>query len=83
MLDSASQHALRTAQWSVSPQSDRVGTRLQGPWLTLRTDPHAASVPVWVNCVQVDPSGGVLVVGVDGGVLGGYPRVATLTGVRA
>lgn len=82
MLDAASQHALRTARWSMSPQSDRVGTRLQGPLLRLRTAPHPASVPVWVNCVQVDPSGGAIVVGVDGGVLGGYPRVATLTGVR-
>ena len=82
-LTEDSRHRLLNARWSVSPQSDRVGTRLAGPALALRTDVRFESVPVWVNCVQVDPSGTAIVVGVDGGVLGGYPRVATLIGTRA
>lgn len=82
VLTADAREHLRTSRWSVSPQSDRVGTRLRGPVLALRPGASFATVPVWVDCVQVDPSGSVIVVGVDGGVLGGYLRVATLVGVH-
>jgi antagonist of KipI len=81
-LEATSQHDLLHATWHVSPQSDRVGTRLAGPSLHLRTNTIFESVPVWIGCVQVDPGGTPLVVGVDGGVVVGYPRVATLVGTR-
>ncbi len=69
---------LRQSEWSISPRSDRVGLRLDGPRLELRPDWRFESVPTWPGVMQVNPAGEVIVVAVDGGVVGGYPRVAYL-----
>jgi biotin-dependent carboxylase-like uncharacterized protein len=69
--------ALATA-WTVSPNSNRVGVRLDGPEL-IRRDGEIATQPLVRGAVQVPPSGRPVVFGPDHPTTGGYPVVAVLT----
>ncbi len=62
--------------WVVSPQSDRVGYRLEGAELESRL--RMPSAPVAVGVIQVPPSGQPIVLLRDGPTVGGYPRLAIL-----
>ena len=71
--------ALTTEDWTVSPDSDRVGLRLAGPRLDrARTDelPSEGLVP---GAVQVPPDGAPVLFLVDHPVTGGYPVLAVVT----
>jgi biotin-dependent carboxylase-like uncharacterized protein len=71
--------ALTAADWTVSPDSDRVGLRLAGPRLDrARTDelPSEGLVP---GAVQVPPDGAPVLFLVDHPVTGGYPVLAVVT----
>ena len=80
--------ALLGGVFTVSPQSDRTGTRLEGPLL-----PHAAraggrsdatralSMPMVAGAIEVPASGAPIVLGPDHPTTGGYPVIATI--VRA
>lgn len=61
--------------FTVSPQSDRRGLRLQGPPLAASTG-AMVSGPVLPGTVQLPPDGQPIVLGVDAQTLGGYPRIA-------
>jgi len=76
----ASLDAFFEREWRVSPQSDRRGLRLEGAPLE---HVHAAEVdPVGAapGSVQVPGGGLPIVLGPDGPVTGGYPRIATVIG---
>jgi biotin-dependent carboxylase-like uncharacterized protein len=69
--------------WQIRPDSDRIGTRLQGPALRPRTGAERAiaelpSEPTLPGAVQVPPDGQPIVLGPDAPVTGGYPVVAVL-----
>ena len=71
--------ALTAEDWTVSPDSDRVGLRLAGPRLDrARTDelPSEGLVP---GAVQVPPDGAPVLFLVDHPVTGGYPVLAVVT----
>jgi biotin-dependent carboxylase-like uncharacterized protein len=71
--------ALTTEDWTVSPDSDRVGLRLAGPRLDrARTDelPSEGLVP---GAVQVPPDGAPVLFLADHPVTGGYPVLAVVT----
>jgi biotin-dependent carboxylase-like uncharacterized protein len=75
----AARAALLTATWTVRPDSDRVGVRLDGPVLTrIRTD-ELPSEPTLPGAVQVPPDGRPIVFGPDAPVTGGYPVIAVVT----
>lgn len=62
------------AVWTISPQCDRVGCRLDGP----RLQPpgiEMESEPVLPGSIQVPPGGQPIVTQVDGPTLGGYPKL--------
>jgi antagonist of KipI len=59
----------------VSPASDRMGLRLQGPALPVPAR-EMVSEPVCPGTVQVTRDGQCIILGVDGQTIGGYPRVA-------
>ena len=63
------------AELRVSPRSDRMGCRLEGPALTLAAPLELASEGVAPGTVQLPPDGAPIVLGADGGTTGGYPRV--------
>ncbi len=67
--------ALIEHPYRVAPASDRVGLRLDGPALEGLAMPERPSAPVAAGAVQV-AGGRVLVLGVAGGTIGGYPHVA-------
>lgn len=63
--------------WTISPQCDRVGCRLDGP----RLQPPAIemeSEPVLPGSIQVPPGGQPIVTQVDGPTLGGYPKLGVV-----
>ena len=63
--------------WSyrVSPASDRMGIRLEGPSWPISTDPERISTPVAPGALQL-AGGQPLLLGVACGTMGGYPHVA-------
>ena len=67
--------ALLTTAWTVSPELDRTGVRLDGPPLRRRGGelPSEGMVP---GAVQVPPDGRPILLGPDAAVTGGYPVVA-------
>jgi allophanate hydrolase subunit 2 len=61
--------------YRVGGSSDRVGLRIEGPGLVGLEFPSRQSAPVAPGAVQV-AGGRVLILGVAGGTMGGYPHVA-------
>ena len=77
-LEPAAWTALTSQEWTVTPDSDRVGLRLAGPPLRRsRTDelPSEGLVP---GAVQVPPDGAPVLFLADHPVTGGYPVAAVV-----
>jgi len=72
---------LVASDFRVSPRSDRVGIRLEGPALARVDDDAALSAPMVRGAIQVPSSGEAIVLGPDHPTTGGYPVIATV--VRA
>jgi 5-oxoprolinase (ATP-hydrolysing) subunit C len=62
--------------YTIAPTSDRTGTRLVGPRLTLRAGAARASAPMVRGAVEVPPDGAPIVLGPDHPTTGGYPVLA-------
>ena len=80
-LDSGSRAALFGATFHVGLDSNRVGVRLDGPRLALAAPVELASEGCVPGTVQLPPSGMPIVLGVEGPVSGGYPRIGQLAAV--
>lgn len=63
--------------WTVSPRSDRVGYRLDGPDLS-SSSIQIPSEPVLVGSIQVPPDGRPIVTMRDGPTVGGYPKIGLI-----
>jgi allophanate hydrolase subunit 2 len=61
--------------FGVGQHADRMGLRLEGPSLTVKSPPERISAPVAPGAVQV-AGGQAIVLGVACGTMGGYPHVA-------
>lgn len=66
------------AQWRITPQSNRMGSRLEGPALERRVGGDMLSSAVIPGTVQVPPSGQPIVLMGDAQTTGGYPRIAVV-----
>jgi biotin-dependent carboxylase-like uncharacterized protein len=73
--DEASQAAFWQQSWRVSSQSDRMGYRLQGPMLNLRSPVSLLSHGVLPGLIQLPPSGSPIILLADAQTTGGYPRI--------
>ncbi|MBM4048905.1 MAG: biotin-dependent carboxyltransferase family protein [Planctomycetes bacterium] len=73
----ADRSAFFSREWTVAPQSDRVGYRLHGEPLKLR-QVQILSEPVLVGSVQVPDNGQPIVTMRDGPTVGGYPKLGVL-----
>jgi biotin-dependent carboxylase-like uncharacterized protein len=62
------------ASFSVRPESNRMGVRLAGQPLPV-PDREMTSQPVAPGAMQVTRDGQIIVLGVDGQTIGGYPRI--------
>jgi biotin-dependent carboxylase-like uncharacterized protein len=69
---------LTTTAWTVRPDSDRVGVRLDGPPLPRVRDGELPSEPTLPGALQVPPDGRPILLGPDAPVTGGYPVIAVL-----
>jgi len=66
------------AAWQVSPASDRVGVRLDGPRLERSRTDELPSEPCIRGSIQVSSDGQPIVFGPDHPVTGGYPVIAVV-----
>jgi KipI family sensor histidine kinase inhibitor len=64
--------------WRVSPVSDRRGLRLEGPRLEHAQEPQIPPEGAVAGSIQVPGGGQPIVLGPDGPVTGGYPKLATV-----
>jgi biotin-dependent carboxylase-like uncharacterized protein len=79
VLDGPDADCLDPADWEawtfhVGPESNRMGLRLDGPPLVVRSAADRASAPVLPGAVQV-AGGQAIILGVACGTMGGYPHV--------
>ena len=79
-LTGSGRTALFGGRFVVSPRSDRIGLRLDGPWVQ-RSERVLQSSGCAAGTVQLPPAGPPIVLGPDRGTTGGYPRVATVASV--
>ena len=78
-LDHRSRARLADQVWTVTPDSNRVALRWDGPPLRRASDDELPSEGLVLGAVQVPHDGRPVVFGPDHPVTGGYPVVAVLT----
>lgn len=74
-FDRESRETFRNAVFQMSPVSDRMGARLDGPQLTLAEIRDMVSQPVVAGSVQVPPDGKPIVLMAERQTIGGYPQI--------
>ncbi len=67
-----------TAVYTMSPQSDRIGCRFDGPRIAHRTSADIVSDGTTLGIVQVSGDGMPIVLMADRGTTGGYTKIATV-----
>jgi antagonist of KipI len=67
---------IRNLNYTISPDSNRMGLRLQGVRLKAKEYQLTHSRPVLPGFIQLPPSGLPIIVLQDGQTTGGYPRIA-------
>lgn len=67
-----------TADWTISPLSDRMGYRLEGPVLAHAKGHNIISDGIAFGAIQIPGNGQPLVLLADRGTTGGYPKIATI-----
>lgn len=73
--DEATQRFMNEA-FGISPDSDRMGARLDGPELSRNDDVDLVSEAVAPGTIQVPPSGRPIILLGDCQTIGGYPKIA-------
>lgn len=75
-----SQAAFWESEWTLTPNSNRMGFRLQGPELVRKKprDGDLLSHGVVPGVIQVPPSGQPIVLMADAQTTGGYPKIGTV-----
>jgi biotin-dependent carboxylase-like uncharacterized protein len=76
----AARAALVAAPWTVSPRSDRIGVRLEGPALERARAGELPSEGMVEGALQVPPDGRPVLLLADHPVTGGYPVIAVVAG---
>ncbi|MCD9121995.1 biotin-dependent carboxyltransferase family protein [Cupriavidus sp. UGS-1] len=78
-FETEAQHALWQADWTVTPNSNRMGFRLEGPALARRRGaPELLSHGVVPGVMQVPPGGQPIVLMADAQTTGGYPKIGVV-----
>ncbi len=76
-------HAFETllaSTYTITPASDRMGLRLQGPPLERGMQGELPSQATTAGALQVPPDGQPILLMADRQTVGGYPRIATVIG---
>jgi antagonist of KipI len=69
------QQGLDEREFAVTPESNRMGLRLDGEALAMPAR-ELVSEPVCPGAVQVTSNGQCIILGIDGQTIGGYPKIA-------
>ncbi|MCA7084926.1 biotin-dependent carboxyltransferase family protein [Cupriavidus sp. DB3] len=78
-FEADAQQALWQADWTVTPNSNRMGFRLEGPALARRPGaPELLSHGVVPGVMQVPPGGQPIVLMADAQTTGGYPKIGVV-----
>lgn len=80
-LTDEARRALYGADFRLSPRSDRMGCRLEGPALALAEPVEPLSEAVTFGTVQLPPDGQPIVLMADRQTTGGYPRIGEVATV--
>ncbi len=75
-LTAVSEQAFQTQNFTVSPNSDRMGFRLSGEPLYLLENLELVSSAVDFGTIQLLPDGQIIILMADHQTTGGYPRIA-------
>ncbi|MFT4069143.1 biotin-dependent carboxyltransferase family protein [Paraburkholderia sp.] len=81
LFDPASRHAFLQEPFRLTPQSDRMGFRLEGPKLELTHATQMESEALGFGAIQVPADGNPIVLMADRQTTGGYPRIAQVCAV--
>ncbi len=71
-------HLFYSSTFKVSPNSDRMGYRLDGPHLHWKASEDIISEPTICGTIQIPQSGQPIVLMADGQPTGGYPKIANI-----
>ena len=77
----ASRQVFASKSFVITPRSDRMGLRLDGPALKLKEPRELVSEGVGFGSVQVPPDGRPIVLMADRQTLGGYPKIGHVIAV--
>ncbi len=77
-MSAAATRLFTSADFVVSPLSDRIGVRLDGPEMQRRRTEELASEALLTGAVQLPPSGQPIIFGPDHPTTGGYPVIAVV-----
>ena len=77
----ASRAAFTGQAFRISPQSDRMGYRLQGPALAMAQPRQTLSEAACFGTVQVPSGGEAIILMADRQTTGGYPKIAQIASV--
>jgi antagonist of KipI len=77
-FDAAAHRTLTSVSFRVSPRSNRMGYRLEGPPLGRVRSEEAISAPLPFGAVQVPAAGEPILLMADRQTAGGYPQIASL-----
>jgi antagonist of KipI len=80
-LSGLSQIQLFSEKFKITPQSNRMGFRLNGPRLHKLSDDEMLSSGTTFGTIQLLPDGQLIVLMADHQTTGGYPRIATIASV--
>lgn len=78
LFNEKSKHDLFLESFKVSPQSDRMGYRLQGSNLRLSEPTELISEAVTFGSIQVPPDGNPIILLADRQTTGGYPKIGQI-----
>ncbi len=78
MFTSAAFDTLLSGRYRITPQSNRMGYRLDGPRLAHRGSADILSDATAIGSIQVPASGQPIVLMADRQTTGGYPKIATV-----
>lgn len=78
LFDEQSQKDFFAKEFKISTRSDRMGYRLEGESLRLKTQQEILSEPVLFGTVQVPAEGNPIVLMADRQTTGGYPKIAQI-----
>jgi antagonist of KipI len=77
-FESAAVTTLTSVSFRVSPRSNRMGYRLEGPPLPRRHHDEPISEPLAFGALQVPPAGEPILLMADRQTTGGYPKLANV-----